>query len=66
MTSTTPSQPPAASTMFHHPGYPVTSSSFIRARTSGRAILARTESMPPSNAQLGMVASSPVPPAVYG
>ena len=64
LTSTTPSQPPAASMMFHQPGEPVEISRLSRARVAGFARRALSESLPPSNAQLGIVASRPVPPAV--
>ena len=45
--STTASQPPDASRMFHHPGEPVTCSRFSRARIAGSANRARSESVPP-------------------
>src|SRR5205085_4175722 len=63
-TRTTPPQPPAASTMFHQPGDPVVISLLSRARIDGLASRARSESAPPSCAQLGIVASRPVPPPV--
>ncbi len=52
--------------MFHHPSEPVSISRFSRSRTSVRPIRARTESIPPSNTHEGIVASRPLPPAVYG
>src|SRR4029079_7805861 len=64
LASTMFSQPPDDSMMFHHPGEPLFTSRFRRARISGLLKRARSESPPPSCAQLGIVASRPVPPAV--
>src|ERR1041384_1681176 len=63
LASTMFSHPPEASTMFHQPGEPVFTSRLSRARIAGSLRRARSESWPPSKAQEGMVASSPVPPA---
>jgi hypothetical protein len=45
---------------------PAVSSARSRARVAGSASRARSESVPPACAQLGMTASSPVPLAGYG
>ena len=68
LTSTMPSQPPEPTPRCStNPRSLSRLRRFNRSRTSGRAEASHAGSRhPPSAAQLGIVASRPVPPAVYG